>query len=257
MGAAMRERDDMPDASLGRVRPILVGVGLTLAVVISACSSAGGAPSAPPAAAEPTRASVAPSSAATAAPSSRPATPSPSTAAASPEASVPILDPVHCPATLPPADERTPDGMDLEGDAAFIAHVKEALALLASKAPESYAAVRTSVTRIRSVPSFSGMCYDTGTYRVGEQTAYAPGYPPEQQVVWLAGTIVHDGCHRDRFVQGLDPSGRDAELACLEVQLVALKQIDEPGRFRDYVQDLIDTVDDPDSQYWTAENRHW
>jgi hypothetical protein len=248
----MRERDDVPGESLGRIRPTLVGIGLAIAVAISACSSAGGPPTASPSAAEPTQANVAPSATATSL-----ASPPPSTAVASPVASVPILDPEHCPATLPPADDRTSDGTELEGDAEFVAHVKDALELLASKAPDSYAAVRTSVTRIRSVPSFSGMCYDTGTYRVGEETAYAPGYPREQQVVWLAGTIVHDGCHRDRFVQGLDPSGRDAELACLELQLAALKQIDEQGRFRDYVQDLVKGVDDPSNQYWNDPNRHW
>jgi hypothetical protein len=250
----MRERDDMPGASLGRVRQAVVGLGLVIALAVAACTSAGVAPSASPPS---TQASVASSAAATEAPSSESASPSASTAAASPDASVPVLNPERCPATLPPADERTADGTDLEGDAEFIAHVKDALELLASKAPEAYADVLTNVTRIRSVESFSGMCYDSGTYRVGGQTAYAPGYPRVQQVVWLAGTIVHDGCHRDRFVQGLDPSGRDAELACLELQLAALKQIDEPGRFRDYVRDLIEGVDDPNNQYWNDPNRHW
>jgi hypothetical protein len=251
----MRERDDVRDAPPGRIRPALVGIGLAVAVAIAACTSGGGAPATSPSA-EPTQASVAPS-AATKAPPSGPASPAPSTAAASPDASVPIPDPAYCPATLPPADERTADGIDLEGDDEFIAHVKDALELLASKAPEPYAAVRTSVTRIRSVPSFSGMCHDTGTYRVGVVTAYAPGYPREQQAVWLAGTIVHDACHRDRFVQGLELSGRDAELACLQLQLASLKQIDEPGRFRDYVKDLIEGVDDPSNQYWNDPNRHW
>jgi hypothetical protein len=250
----MRERDGAADASRGRHRPapFLVGLGLAVATAVAACSGAA-APSIAP--------SVAPSRGPSAVPSVAPSVvasaPAPSTAAATPAASTPVLDPERCPPTLPPADDETADGTDLEGDAAFIAHVKAALALLESKAPEAYAEVVTNVTRVRSVESFSGMCYDTGTYRVGDDTAYAPGYPVEQQVVWLAGTIVHDGCHRDRYVAGIEPSGRDAELACLQLQHAALKQIDEAGRFRDYVRDLIEGVDDPSNQYWNDPNRHW
>jgi hypothetical protein len=240
-------------ATTDRHRPVRLLLGVAVyALAISACSTAGGVPSASVPAA-----TVAPSPAPSAAPTPAASSPAPSSAVASPAPSVPILDPEQCPATLPPADARTPDGTDLEGDDAFVAHVQDALALLKEEAPEAYTGVLTNVTRIRSVPSFSGMCYDTGTYRVGEETAYAPGYPPEQQVVWLAGTIVHDGCHRDRFVQGLEPSGRDAELACLQLQFEALKQIDDQGRFRDYVGDLITGVDDPENQYWNDPNRHW
>ena len=115
----------------------------------------------------------------------------------------------------------------------------------------------TNVTRIRQVESFSGMCYDTGTYRVGEETAHAPGYRKAEQVVWLAGTIVHDGCHRARFVAGLVPGGKEGEVACLEIQEAALRNIDSSPFFADYVRLLIDGADDPANQYWTAENRHW
>jgi hypothetical protein len=151
----------------------------------------------------------------------------------------------------------TADGTALEGDERFIAHVQRALDLLAGADAESYAYVVENVTRIRQVEDVSGMCYDTGTYRVGERTAFAPGYPEASQVVWLAGTIVHDGCHRARFVAGLKPGGKNAEIACLEVQEVALRRIDSNPFFADYVRSLIDGADDPENQYWKEENRHW
>jgi hypothetical protein len=169
----------------------------------------------------------------------------------------PHLNPERCPATLPPADKTTADGIALEGDGKFLKQVEEALDLLDRRAPSSYADVVANVTRVRQVESFSGMCYDSGTYRVGEETAYAPGHPRSAQVVWLGGTIVHDGCHRARYVQGLNPSGKDAEIACLELQAEALKGIDDGKSFLTYVRGLIEGADDPDNQYWNNPNCHW
>jgi hypothetical protein len=223
---------------------------LVSAVLIAACG--GAAPPASPGSAVPS--SVASPSAA---PSSAAPSAAPSSAPASASASAPVLDPERCPATLPAPDHQTADGILVDGDAAFVAHVEAALDLLKTKAADSYADVVASVSRISQVESFSGMCYDTGRYRVGEETAYAPGHTPENQVIWLAGTIVHDGRHRARFVEGLDPSGRDAELDCLQHQVEALRRIETGTYFGDYVQGLIDGVDDPANQYWTNPDRHW
>lgn len=235
---------------------------LIVGAFAAACTSTGGT-------ASPAGSVVAPSVIAGAPPSTVPATAAPSPTAtitestapqsppASPSPSTVVLNPERCPPLDTTGLHMTADGTAIDGDEAFIAHVEKALALLDDKAPESYADVLVNVVAIRQVDSYSGMCYDSGTYRVGEETAHAPGYGEADQLVWLAGTIAHDGCHRERFVTGLEPSGRDAELACLGVQLEALRGIDSGGRFRGYVQTLIETVDDPDSQYWMAEDRHW
>jgi hypothetical protein len=168
------------------------------------------------------------------------------------------LNPERCPPTLPPDLYRTADGTQIDGPPEFIAHVEKALNLLKDKAPEPYAAVVANVTTIWSVDSFSGMCYDTGTYRVGDETAHAPGYQADAQVVWLAGTIVHDGCHRARFVEGQSPTGRDAELDCLQRQFETLGLIEGSAtRFAAYVKTLIDGADDPANQYWNSPSRHW
>jgi hypothetical protein len=243
----------------GVIRPLLI-LGVSLLV---ACGSPTG--STPPSAAVSSAPSVAPSAppsasasaAAVVSPSAESPSATPSAGPTRTASPVPDLDPEQCPPTVPDGLYRTSDGIQIDGDADFIAHVERALALLEEEAAASYADVLENVAVLRSVRSFSGMCYDTGTYRVGDETAHAPGYPVDRQVVWLAGTIVHDACHRARFVAGLEPSGRDAELACLQAQVAALRIIDKGKTFAGYVQGLIDGVDDPSNQYWTNPDRHW
>lgn len=234
------------------------GLVALLAVILAACtgsgSTDGSSPNAIASASGSTAAVVATTVPQVTTAPSAPVVASPSSAWPS---GVPILNPEHCPPTPPPSTGKTADGMQINGDPAFVDHVGVALDALKSGAPDQYAEVLANVVLIWQVESFSGMCYDTGIYRVGQETAYAPGYGKDRQAIWLAGTIVHDGCHRARFVAGLSPSGRDAELACLSVQEKALKKIDTPGSFAGYVQNLIETVDDPASQYWTNPNRHW
>ena len=94
-------------------------------------------------------------------------------------------------------------------------------------------------------------------YLVGELTAYAPGFPPAAQLIWFAGTIVHDSCHSERFDQGLVYLGKEGEIACLTDQKAALLLLDTDPYFSDYVQGLIEGADDPANAYWTNPNRHW
>ena len=244
-----------------RLRGVRAVVLVGFLVVAAACGGTSGGPSAPGSSpssdtAPSVAASVAPSASAVAErPSTAPSTAPPATEASTAEP--PLLSPELCPTTLPAADHETEAGILIAGDDAFVAHAERALALLEDRAAEPYVHVIENIVMLRQVDSFSGMCYDTGTYRVGEETAYAPGYPEDQQVVWLAGTIVHDGCHRARFVANLEPGGRDGELACLIEQGEALELIEDGTRFRDYVQGLVDTIDDPASQYWNNPDRHW
>src|SRR5262245_48695621 len=131
-------------------------IGLVLVLCVAACS--GG--SAPPASAPAPTAST---PVATAAPTAAPSAAEPSTAPESAEPSqaltnpsgVPVLNPEHCPATLPAAATATPDGIEIQGDDAFVTHAGKALDLLATKAPGSYADVQAGVSRVWQVESFS------------------------------------------------------------------------------------------------------
>lgn len=241
-------------ASLASSASVGVLALVVIAAILAGCTSA--APGSPGAASASPSPPAPDSSAVASGAASAPASDAAASTAAWPSG-VPVLDPEYCPATLPADAHETSDGMGIDGDEAFIAHVEAALGLLRDGVPDAYATVLGDVAVIWQVESFSGMCYDTGIYRVGLETAFAPGYGQPQQALWLAGTIVHDGCHRARFVEGLAPSGRDAELACLLLQAEALSGMDGGAGFAAYVQNLAATVDDPASQYWTNPNRHW
>ncbi len=147
-------------------------------------------------------------------------------------------------------------GIEIVGDDAFVTQTQAALDLLATDVPEIYDEVLDHIDAIESVTAGSGMDVFTKTFRVGDVTAYAPGYGPEDQVLWLAGTIVHDACHSRLYTDGEEYVGRDAELTCLEDQLAALLVL-SGFEFEDYIQFLIDGVDDPANEYWNDPDRHW
>ena len=152
---------------------------------------------------------------------------------------------------------KTAAGIEIVGDSDFAAWTNEALQLIEERAPEAYTDVVESVRKIRSVDQGSGINVRTRVYRVGEVTAHAPGHEPRLQLLWYAGTIVHEACHRDRYEEGVAYSGKDAELACLAVQKQALIRLGGDTYMPGYIQDLIDGADDPANQYWNKASRHW
>ena len=95
------------------------------------------------------------------------------------------------------------------------------------------------------------------TYSVGQETAFAPGFPTSDQVLWLASTIVHDACHSLQYAEGTAFYGKDAEVECLIRQRAALVLIDDDTLFSGYVTELIEGADDPENAYWNDPNRHW
>jgi hypothetical protein len=162
--------------------------------------------------------------------------------------------------TQAPSPTATPEAVAtiaIEGTPEFVAWTEEALELLSTLAPEWHEQVMASIETIRSVPAGSGMDVFNKVYKVGEITAYAPGFDEDAQRVWYAGTIVHDSCHSERHEQGLSYFGRESEVACLMDQKAALLLIDTGTYFSDYVQSLIDGADDPANAYWTNPDRHW
>ena len=143
------------------------------------------------------------------------------------------------------------------GDDEFGTYTSETLQLLAADAPDGYAQVVAYIDVIEAIDAGSGMDVFTKTFLVGQETAYAPGFSRDEQVVWYAGTIVHDSCHSRLYSEGEPYIGRDSELACMLDQLDALEALDRSEFFESYVQGLIDGVDDPENAYWNDPNRHW
>ncbi len=162
-------------------------------------------------------------------------------------------------ATLPPpvASSTPAAAITIEGDEPFVTWTSEALALIAQRAPADYTTVLASIRTIKSIEAGSGIFVMTKLYQVGNVTAHAPGLEPRLQLVWYAGTIVHDACHSARYERGETHRGKEAELACLAVQKEALLKLDSDAYVPGYVQGLIDNADDPANEYWNKPDRHW
>jgi len=152
---------------------------------------------------------------------------------------------------------QTSDGIEIVGDANFASWTIEALQLISDHAPNAYTEVLDSIRTITSVEAGSGINVRTKVFRVGDVTAHAPSHEPRLQLIWYAGTIVHDACHGARYERGVEYSGKEAELACMAVQKQALIRLGGDTYMPRYIQDLIDGADDPANQYWSAANRHW
>jgi hypothetical protein len=161
--------------------------------------------------------------------------------------------------TATPQLTATPEaaGIEVIGDDAFKAWADQALALIAEKAPQAYQEVTASIKVIESVPAGSGMYVDEKRFAVGDETAHAPGYDDDRQLLWFAGTVVHDAHHSALYSRNEPHTGKDAEIACLTAQKAALALMTDDPFFANYVQGLIDGADDPANQYWNQPNRHW
>ena len=157
----------------------------------------------------------------------------------------------------PPATIAAPPAIEIRGDDEFVIWTEMALTLLESETPDSYAQVLDSIRFIESVSAGSGMDVFNKIYLVGDETAHAPGFDQEAQLTWYAATIVHDSCHSVRYDRGVSYMGKEAEVACLMDQLVALGRLSNGLTFTAYIQGLIDGADDPENQYWNDPNRHW
>ncbi|MXY35744.1 MAG: hypothetical protein F4052_00645 [Dehalococcoidia bacterium] len=144
-----------------------------------------------------------------------------------------------------PAATATAGGIRVEGSNEFVEQVEAALQLLSERAPEALVRVEQGIAAIRLVSSGSGINVYSKTYLVEEEMAFAPGYSRRDQVIWLAGSIVHDACHSNLYIQGEDHHGTAAEVTCLERQLEALELIDDGTHFSNYIKVLIDTADGP------------
>jgi hypothetical protein len=168
-------------------------------------------------------------------------------------------EPTRAAPTTAPAPTATtrPESIEIRGNDDFKNWTQQALDLLKAKTPPHYQLVMDSIWVIESVTAGSGMVVQEKRFKVGDETAHAPGHPAANQLVWYASTIVHDANHSALFMKGQTYSGKDAEVACLKVQKEALLKIENGNYFANYVQGLIDGADDPKNQYWNQPNRHW
>lgn len=154
----------------------------------------------------------------------------------------------------PPSTPKPPTNINIIGTADFVNQTNSALTLLNQKDSNGYNQVITYIKTIESVASGSGMYVETKTFKVGNITAFAYSNN-DWSVIWYASTIVHDSNHSKLYSEGLQYTGKDAEIACLTIQLTTLKNISAPDFLTSYIQNIIDN---PDSNpYWSDPNRYW
>ena len=166
-----------------------------------------------------------------------------------------VVEPV---ATLEPTATAGPNVIEVLGDATFKAWTERALDLLESKDPDIYAVVLEAIEFIEPVAAETGVFDVEGKhYAVGEENSYAPEFDEEAQLVWFAGSIVHNAHHSAQHSRGDPHTGKEAEVECLTVQLAAMQLLTDDASFPTYLQGLIDGADDPANQYWNQPNRHW
>lgn len=134
-------------------------------------------------------------------------------------------------------------GLSIEGSAAFLSSVNDALSLLRDAAPQWLSYVTSALDRIKLVPDSQGSGILGKTFHITQNHVDAGVY-------WLAGVIVHDACHvheRNAGSQyGTFEEQTREEVRCTQAQIQALKEFDPQDRFSGYLQSLIS---DP-SKYW-------
>ena len=90
---------------------------------------------------------------------------------------------------------------------------------------------------------------------LGNDTLFLPGYPAQQQVVWLASEIVRIACYNSFWLNGVDPRSEQAHVGCLREQagiLPLLTDDDYYGdHFRSFVQGEIDAYGSPTGETGT------
>lgn len=172
---------------------------------------------------------------------------------------IPAPEPTATPVPQAPAPPPATGnhGIVLQGGPEFVGWIEAALGLLQTRAPAWYNQVVGSIDVIQHVGAGTGINPFTRVMLAGNDSLWPPTWSSEQQLVWFAGTLVHESCHVDRMERGMEWRGRNGELSCLQDQKAALLLIEDGNEFSSYVQSLIDGVDDPSNQYWTVPNRHW
>ena len=140
----------------------------------------------------------------------------------------------------------------LTGSEEFRARVNAALQLLAERVPAALEGVDRGIDRLneaKSVAEQTSVDFQVRIAVLDRDTLFLPGYPEEQQVVWLAGELVRLACYNKHWLNGVDPRSGQADVPCLREQAAVLPLLTDDDYygeyFRSFVQGTIDAYDSP------------
>ena len=127
-------------------------------------------------------------------------------------------------------------GVGIEGPAAFVTQVSEALSLLKYGAPQWFAYAIAGLDKIKDVPDSHGASLLGRTVHLGSGHVNYSAY-------WLASVIVHEACHTHQRNAGSQYGTLQERLAeeakCAQVQLQALEVIEPHSPFKPHLQSMI------------------
>ena len=138
----------------------------------------------------------------------------------------------------------------IRGSAAFVAKTRDALSMLLNRAPKWYAYVQRGLWGVREIPfgGDSGIYVEEGIYR--SLPDFRSPRTGEEHVIWVAGVLVHEACHVNRYKDGLDHGNYTGEKACTETQLHAVENIDPLDRVPPSLRWTLANIQDSDDQWW-------
>jgi len=141
-------------------------------------------------------------------------------------------------------------GLAIEGSAAFVAKIEQALDILKRRAPGWYDYSIRGLNKIKEVSA----SVHTGVHVAGRTSNISPIHtvdrPGDRTAAWLAGIIVHEACHVHQFDAGLAYSHLEGERACLEVQIEALSLIYPNAQDPFGLRVVLENIDNPEYQWW-------
>ena len=143
--------------------------------------------------------------------------------------------------------EKQVDKLLLVGDEKFIQRTLRALQLIRATGEKWYVFIKENIGIIK-MDQQSGIRVYTHppVFEVGERTWSSSS-------TWYSSCIVHDANHSFLYRQGKRHSGRDAERACMELQLEYLQACGAPAHEIGHLTRLYQT----DYDYYSSSTRDW
>ena len=138
----------------------------------------------------------------------------------------------------------------ITGSDAFVSTTRQALRLLLGRSPKWYRYTQQGLRGVTEIPmgGNSGIYVTERIYRSWPN--FRTNLVGEALVIRVAGLLVHEACHVNRYVASLEHSGYVGEKACLIEQIHAMEAVDPFDRAVGSQRFTLANIDDPEYQWW-------
>ena len=143
----------------------------------------------------------------------------------------------------------------LIGSEEFRARVRAALQLLSERVPGALEGVEEGIDLVDEIVSVAKRTNFDPKVRIAsldKDTLFLPGFPAQQQVVWLASELVRLACYNKFWLKGADPRSEEVHVGCLREQAGVLPLLTDDDYYGEYfgsfVQGRIDAYAPPSGE---------